>query len=294
MPGNVVTEKAYKPLPTMNIQDLITHKLNIAPCRAAVSKPALTNFPVMTSTLITTIPAAFGSGNIGRLAVNIVANRLLAAGATPRYIAGTVTIDIDTPIDTIEAVADGMSDATVRAEMEWTTLNTAVKPIGPSTGVALSIFGVGEHIEGLPSRNNFPRTGDAVIITGTVGATGAAIYGQRRNVLVTGPEVDGIALTDVMRAINEYADSITSVSYPIDGINKALACMGVKAIIDSATLPMEESVAAACKLLELDPLEMPTASAMLVTVPAASAHNLLEALHRTDGGSRATLIGTVS
>ena len=69
----------------------------------AVEKPLLTDNPVVSSALVTTLSPVFGSGNIGRLAVNVVANRLLAAGADPRYIAATVTVDFDTVGDAEKA-----------------------------------------------------------------------------------------------------------------------------------------------------------------------------------------------
>ena len=55
--------------------------------------PAMPQRLAVTSALFTDTPLTFGEGNIGRIAVNVTANKLLSQGATPRYIAATFTID---------------------------------------------------------------------------------------------------------------------------------------------------------------------------------------------------------
>lgn len=276
----------------MNIQDLFARKLNVPVLPVAVGKSPIDDRPVMASVLLNTIPATFGSGNIGRLAVNIIANELLAAGADPRYLSGTVTIDIDTSPDIIEEVADALCDAAVQAQMEWATADTILKPSGPSTGIAISLFGVGSHITHVTLESNCPRPGDSIIITGPIGATGAAIHGAGAGVEVIS-DCDGRPLTDVMRAVNDRSFNPTAVYFPVRGISSALNALGIKADIDRKAVPVDGVVASACGIMGVDPLDLATSSAMLICVAAKDAEALVEAIRRNDGGDRAAIIGTV-
>lgn len=270
----------------------INEMLNAARGRQGVEMSGLTDSPVFATALVTDILATFGSGNIGRLAVTIIANRLLAAGADPRYLNVTLTIDSDTADETIEAVALGLKDAAVDAEMEWGIAETAVKCPGPPTGIALSVFGTGQKIASVTSELICPRKGDSLIITGPVGATGAAIAGMGQGVEVL-TRSDGTVLTDVMRAAYVQEPDISAVYYPLEGIKKALDNIGIEADIDAGAVPVDKPVSAACNVMGLSPLDLMTADAMLLAVSPGDASKVIEAVRRYKAGEVAAIIGKV-
>ncbi len=258
----------------------------------AVTMPDLTDSPVMATALITGIPATFGSGNIGRLIINTVANRLLAAGADPRYVSATVTIDDDTAKEIIEAVTLGMRDAAVDAEMEWAAVEAKAIATGPSTGIAISAFGVGQRMASATAEFRTPKAGDDIIITGPAGATGAAIKASEENVeLLT--QSDGAVLTDVMRAVYAHTPDLSAVIFPIEGIEKALEAAGIEADIHPAAVPVDDAVLAACSTLGLNPLNIMTSDAMLLVVNPADTEKVLEAVRRYPAGAQAAVIGKV-
>lgn len=269
------------------------HNITGAPASTfGVERAALSDRPVMASALFTAIPAAFGSGNIGRLAVNTVANRLLASGTAPRYVSATVTIDIDTDPNLIEATAMAMSDAAVQAEMEWGPIDTRIIETGPEGGIAISAFAFGSRIASVTSTLRCTHSGDKVIVTGPVGGTGAAIAGTAKGVEVLAP-CDGIAMTDVMRAAFASDPSLHAAVYPTEGIVGALALLGAEATFDRKAVPVNPAVAAACRTMGLDPLAIATANAMLLVASPDKATALLEALHRYQGSAEASVIGTI-
>ncbi|MCM1348260.1 MAG: hypothetical protein NC338_02510 [Firmicutes bacterium] len=276
----------------MNRKDIFRKITGAGNSLRAVEKAALSNGAVLSSALVTTIPATFGTGNIGRLAVNTVANRLLAAGALPRYVSATVTVDIDTPPDIIEAVALGMRDAAVQAEMEWGTVESDIIPVGPANGIAISMFGVGTRITAVEGPMRCPQPGDAIIITGPVGATGAAIEGEKKGVEVIAP-ADGITMTDVMRAAFANTPRLSAALYPIHGIDESLDLVGVKATVNADKVPVLPAVKAACEVMNLNPLSLATADAMLLAVAPDRAQGLIDALQRYPGGEQAAVIGFV-
>lgn len=69
-------------------------------------------------------PLVTGGCSLGTLAVSVAANRLLATGATPRYISATFTIDIDTPSAALRALHCLGQRAAVDAETEWLGCST--------------------------------------------------------------------------------------------------------------------------------------------------------------------------
>lgn len=278
----------------MSERTKIAAALGVKDPTQVVEKGALGSAPViMSSSLVTLVPASFGSGNIGRLAVNIVANRLLARGAEPRYVSANLTIDIDTAPELVDAVAAGMHDAAVEAELEWATVESVVKPVGPATGIAISAFGVGTRMVEVTSPFVGARQGDAVIITGEAGATGAAILGSQKGVDVL-TRSDGTVLTDIMREVYVHDPDLSNVVYPIEGVRKSLADEGIKVAFVDGALPVDGAVAAACEVMGVDPLDMPTAGAMLLCVAPADVDTVLKSVRRFTAGQRAAVIGYVA
>lgn len=259
---------------------------------SAIETAAMTDSAVLSSALLTTTPALFGGGNIGRLAVNVVANRLLAHGAEPRIISATLTVDIDTRFETMRIVAEGLRDAAVEAEMDWAALDSQIIPSGPCTGIAISTFAIGTKMVTVDRNLVCPASGDLLIATGPIGSTGAVIAAHERGILLEAP-ADGRCLIDVMRAAYLHSDSITSVTCPDRGINKALRSLGVTAEIDRTKLPFHAGVGEACGMMDLDPLELATSDAMLLTVHPDKAEALLESVRRYEGGAQAGVIGIV-
>lgn len=276
----------------MNPHNLFTSTVGADNAVRAIEKAPVDGIPVIATAMLAETSAVFGSGNIGRLAVNIVANRLLSAGAEPRYISATATIDIDTDVNVVKEVAEGMRDAAVDAEMEWASVEAVAKQSGPATAIALSAFGVGKKMIDVTSRFDCPRRGDVIITTGPVAATGAAVEGYRRGIDVLTLS-DGTVLIDVMRAVYVQAPNLSGVIYPIRGIRSALNELGVEAEIDSDRVPVTDVVASACSQLGIDPLDTATADAMLLTVAPADASRVIEAVRRYPAGRYAAAIGHV-
>lgn len=260
--------------------------------RQVVVEPAINNRLAFTTVLLNNIPATFGFGNVGRLAVNMAANRLLAAGATPRYVAATATIDRDTPVDIINAVGDAMQSAAVQAEMEWTALSSEVLPQGPAQGISLSTFGVGEMPPDFTDGMRCARRGDAVIVTGPVGALGTALLAAGHGITPLMVD-DGESLIDAIHALMRVVPDVHMMIYPEQGVADALAPLRREFTldIDTAAVPVSPEVGAACRILNADPLSMATAGAMIIVVDRADEQTALDALRRSAFASQAAIVG---
>lgn len=265
------------------------------PATLSTSTPGLAGISTFSSQLITDIPPTFGDGNLGRLAINATANQLLCNGAWPRYIGASLFIDIDTPVEIINAVADGMQAAAVQAEMNWTTVTTRFSTDGPKHGIAISTFGIGQQRDGFHTGIQCLTPGDKIIITGAVGALGttlkAVAHGYTPLVID-----DGEALNDAVNALLQAVSQPRAMIMLDNGFDQALHSLErlAKVDVDRAQVPVNEAVATTCSLIGLDPLSQKSPGVMMVVVDQAHTDAALSALRRSAHTGAATIIGSIA
>lgn len=241
------------------------------------------------------VPATFGEANIGRAAINIAANRLLAAGAFPRYVAAALFIDTDTPIGLINIVADGLQTAAVEAEMEWTGRSVSFSPAGPRHGIALSVYAIGELAPNYCVSASCLKPGDAIIVTSPVGTFGTAVEAAARQLEVI-DNADGETLIDAVRELRDVVPDVHYMALAEKGFDATIEEMKQKAGIEvrREDVPVDETIKTSCLMMGLDPLKMNCTTAMIVVVADADTQPALDALRRSPHCSRATVVGRVT
>lgn len=256
--------------------------------------PQITADTVNTLLQLDGVPPTFGEANIGRAAINIVANRLLAAGATPRYVAASLFIDTDTPIGLINIVADGMQTAAVDAEMDWTARKASFSSDGPRHGIALSVYATGQLAPDYSVSATCLKPGDAIIVTSPVGTFGTGVEAAIRRIAVV-DNADGYALLDAISELRRVVPDVHYMTLAEKGIDDAIESLGRKAeiVVKREDIPVDEPVRSLCGMIGLDPLKMACATAVVIVVSDADKDKALEALHRSPYAGRATVIGRV-
>lgn len=254
--------------------------------------PAIEGTPVVCTKLFADTPVVFGDSNLGRLAVNVVTNTLLAAGATPRWMGVSFTIDSDTPTSTINAVAAAMQDAAIQAEIEWLTTDTAILESGPRYGIDLTLTAVGQLTDGFAGGMECVHSGDTIIITGQAGSYGAALEALRHNI-TTIMNADGAPLSDIVHNTLDVNPRIHAMLYPIGGVRKSLDGMHCRLNIQHDAIPVSDEVKAIAEITGKDPLDFATADALIMIVAAEDADRTLAAIRRSAFGSAAAIIGHV-
>lgn len=246
----------------------------------------------MATALLADTPIFFGPNSAGRAAVNILANRILAAGAEPRYMTATLTADYDTPPEAVNEAYGALKDAAVQAEMELAAVSCRVLDPGPASGLAVSVSGIGIPVCRLDG--GCMKPGDSIIITGPVGALGAAIESRRKGVmpLFRG---DGAALTDGVRALLQAVSEVRMMWLPADGLRRGLRVIGRygKVSVDETKVPVAEDVRTACELAGVDPMDMSCADVLIAVVPGEKCDEALKALRRSVYCSEAAVIGSI-
>jgi len=143
------------------------------------------------------------------------------------------------------------------------------------------------------------QAGDAVVISGDVGAHGVAILSVRE-----GLEFDGLIASDtaplwapvegLLRAgVEVHCLRDLTRGGLATALNEIASTRGVTVRIEEGAVPVEETVQGACEMLGLDPLYVANEGRFAAFVPAGQAELALETLGRYSVCSRAARIGVV-
>ncbi len=244
-------------------------------------------------------PLFFPGGSIGELAVNGTVNDLAMSGATPIALTAAFIIEEGLPLADLAAVVDRMAAAARRAGVRIVAGDTKVVERGSGHGLSITTSGVGV-VPGTSQLGHAPsRSGDIVLVSGTIGDHGMAVMSVREDLgFDAAIESDSAPLTGLVQAILAACPNVRLLRDPTRGgvaasLNEIAESAKVGVEIDEATIPVDPAVAAACELLGLDPLLVANEGKLLAIVPQESAAAVLAAMRSHELGRRAAAIGRV-
>jgi hydrogenase expression/formation protein HypE len=244
-------------------------------------------------------PRRFPGGDIGRLAVYGTVNDLAMAGARPLALSVAFVLEEGLDLAELGEVVATMRDAAATCGVALVAGDTKVVDRGKGDGVFVTTSGVGLVPEGVDIRPARVRPGDAVLLSGDVGRHGIAVLSVREGLAFESPvESDCAPLADLVAALLEAGIDLHCLRDATRGglasvLNEIASDAGVAVEIDEAAVPVNDSVAAACELLGLDPLYVACEGRMAVFVAGCDAERALEVLRRDPRGAGAAHIGTV-
>ncbi len=244
-------------------------------------------------------PLFFPGGNIGELAVNGTVNDLATSGARPVALSTGFILEEGLELEVLQQVAAAMGRAAERAGVQLVTGDTKVVEQGHGDGVYINTAGVGVIPDGVDLAPSRIRPGDAIIVSGDIGAHGVAVLSVREG-LEFGTEIasDTAPLADLVAASLAACPDIHAVRDCTRGGLAASLCelaetAGVGVEYDERAVPIPESVRSACGFLGLDPIHVANEGRLVAFVPAEHADAVVEAMRTDPAGSGAVRIGTV-
>ncbi len=244
-------------------------------------------------------PLFFPGGNIGELAVNGTVNDLAMAGAQPLALSTGFVLEEGLEIDTLGRVATAMGRAAQAAGASLATGDTKVVEQGHGDGLFINTSGVGIVPAGVDLAPSRVRPGDAIIVSGEIGAHGVAVLSVREG-LEFGTEIrsDTAPLNGLVAAVLAACDDVHVMRDCTRGGLAASLCelaetAGVGIEYEERRVPVPDAVRAACGFLGLDPIHVANEGKMVVFVPAEAADAVVEAMRAHPIGSYAARIGTV-
>ncbi len=244
-------------------------------------------------------PLIFPGGNIGGLAVNGTVNDLAMCGARPLYLSAGFILEEGLPLETLRTIVGSMRRAAEAAGVTLVAGDTKVVDKGKADGVFINTAGIGILEHELLIAPQSVEPGDAVIVSGDLGAHGIAILSVREGLEFEAPIASDTApLWAPVEALIAAGIEIHCLRDLTRGglasaLNEIAGARGVGIRIREACLTVREAVRGACEILGLDPLYVANEGRFAVFVPEAGAGRAIEVLRGFPVSTGASLAGVV-
>jgi hydrogenase expression/formation protein HypE len=253
----------------------------------------------MTTDTYVVQPLVFPGGTIGDLAVNGTVNDLAMCGARPIALSAGFVLEEGLPMETLRHVVNSMRDAALGANVPIVTGDTKVVDKGKGDGIFINTTGVGVVVAPNTIGPEFIRAGDAVLVSGDLGAHGIAILSVREGLEFEGPvSSDTACLWPAVEALLEAGIEIHCLRDLTRGglssaLNEIASVAGLRITVEEAVIPVSDIVRGACELLGLDPLYVANEGRFAVFVADDDADRALALLRSQSVSRGAVQVGTV-
>jgi hydrogenase expression/formation protein HypE len=245
-------------------------------------------------------PLKFPGGSIGELAVNGTMNDLAVSGAKGQAMVVTFVLEEGLPTSVLEGEVRAMANALQRAGVTLVGGDTKVVERGKADGMYITTTGIGRllpHVT-IDARSICP--GDKILLSGPIGDHGITILLARGELdLEADLSSDTRCVLPLVEAlVAEAGPGVRWMRDPTRGgvatsLNELARDSGMGIVLSEETIPMRDEVRGACELLGLDPLHIANEGQFLAVLAPEYADAALNALHQTDGGEDAIVIGEV-
>jgi hydrogenase expression/formation protein HypE len=245
-------------------------------------------------------PVIFPGGNIGDLAVNGTVNDLAMCGARPLFLSAGFILEEGLLVETLRTVVQSMSEAARRAGVALVTGDTKVVDKGKGDAVFINTAGIGVVEAARPIAPASVEPGDAILVSGDLGAHGVAILSVREGLEFEAPILSDTApLWEPVEALLKDGLDIHCLRDLTRGglssaLNEIAGTRGVGMRIEETSIPIEEAVRGACEILGFDPLYVANEGRFAVFLPEPQAERALEILRSFEICRRAARIGSVT
>lgn len=252
--------------------------------------------------VLTSDPITLAGTELGRYAVAVNCNDLVAMGAEPRYLTTTILLPPGTDRAALEALFAELASAAAGAGVAWVGGHTEVTAAVAGPVVAGAAVGA---LAGEPWSSAGARVGDSLVLTKWVALEGSTLLARERPdaraILGAGyaavagwldrPGISVVAEGRVLRRFAIHAAHDPTEGGVAQGIHELARCSGVAIDIDAPSLPVKPATRALCEALGIDPLGLLASGALLFTATPEVARCATQALR--EAGIPATVIGAV-
>ena len=249
---------------------------------------------VVTTDGFTVQPLEFPGGNIGSLAVTGTVNDLAVSGAAPRFMTLSVFLEEGLELAVLRRVIDALADAARDSGVAVVAGDTKVVGRGDCDGIYLATTGVGFRPRGARFSFDQVRAGDCILVSGPIGAHGAAVMLARQEFGLRGDlKSDAASVLPQAQALM----TVPNLRFMRDPTRGGLATVahelaratGLTVHLSEAQIPVDDPVQSVCELLGFDPLYLACEGRIVAVVAPESAEAALAALRAV--APRAAQIG---
>ncbi|MDP8215182.1 MAG: hydrogenase expression/formation protein HypE [Candidatus Euphemobacter frigidus] len=244
-------------------------------------------------------PLFFPGGDIGKLAVCGTVNDLAVAGARPIYLSCSFIIEENLDLSVFKQIVHSIGQWAKKAGVLIVTGDTKVVEAGNADKLYINTAGIGTVPDGLAFSPERVRTGDAVIISGTIAEHGLAVLAAREELDIS-PQLksDCAPLNGLTEAMLKSGADIKMMRDPTRGglaavLNELAEGRNWGIELLESRLPVHARVKAALEILGLDPLSLASEGKLCAIVGEKDAERLVGVMKREPAGKRARIIGRV-
>ena len=240
--------------------------------------------------VVTADPVTFATSDIGRYAVAVNCNDLVAMGAVPRFFTATLLLPLGTTRSALSHIFNQLDRATAAAGVAWIGGHTEITDAVRVPVVAGSAIGslAGEQ----PWSSSNAQVGDRVVATKWMGLEGSTLLARERAALcrqlglpvdrmqawLTNPGIDIVAEGRALAGLPLHAAHDPTEGGFAQGLHEIAACSGVRIELQAENLPLREETAVLCRGLDIDPMGLLASGSLLFAAPAEIANEALRNL----------------
>jgi hydrogenase expression/formation protein HypE len=245
-------------------------------------------------------PLTFPGGSIGELAVNGTMNDLAVSGAKGQAMVVTFVLEEGLATSVLEDEVRAMAAALHRAGVTMVGGDTKVVERGKADGMYITTTGIGRLMPQVTIDTRSVHPGDKILLSGPIGDHGITILLARGELDLTADlSSDTRCVLPLVEAmVEEAGPGVRWMRDPTRGgvatsLNELARDCGLGIVVSEEEIPMRDEVRGACELLGLDPLHIANEGQFLAVVAPEYVDVALNALHQTEGGEDALIIGEV-
>ena len=244
-------------------------------------------------------PLFFNGGDIGKLAVCGTVNDLAVVGAKPVALSLSLIIEEGFKFELLERILDSIAHEAEKNNVSIVTGDTKTVEAGAADSIFINTAGIGIKLQGVNLGFSKIKTGDKIIINGTIGDHGLTILSQREGIKFQSLlKSDCAGLTELTGKLLEETDGIKFMRDPTRGglaatlneISRA-TCLSIE--INEVDVPVNPTVRAAADMLGFDVLNIANEGKFAAVVSPESSDECLKICKNHPLGREASIIGQV-
>ena len=256
---------------------------------------------VITADGHTVFPLFFPGGDLGRLSVCGTVNDLIMMGAEPIALTSIIIIEEGFTFTKLGEIVNSMNETAKEANIAIIAGDTKIMPKGTLNEIVIATTGIGFKDKKIRILDNSLKTGDKIIITGSIGDHGTALMASREGLNIsTDLKSDLSLLLEIYNSLRfEISNNlIHAMKDPTRGgiaaaLNEWATKSNVSILIDEEKVPIKKQVTAICDMLGLDPYNIACEGRAILAVDPAYSKEVLNKLKLTEIGKNASIIGEV-
>jgi hydrogenase expression/formation protein HypE len=221
------------------------------------------------------------------------------AGAVPSWISAAFVLEEGFPIAELKEIVADMAAAAAKAGVQIVTGDTKVVPKGAADGLFVTTTGAGVIPAGRTLSAESVRTGDRVLLSGSMGDHGMAVMLARGDLAIEADiHSDTASVSPLVELLMAAAPSTRWLRDATRGgvgtvCNELAQACGLGVLLEEERLPVQPMVNGACELLGIDPLYVANEGKFVAVVAPEEAQAGLAALRSDPLGAEAAEVGEI-